>query len=464
MQTTLPYRHFFILTIVVTTILVSACTTTRKPDLERLYAPDREALQQPPVVLVHGVFGARLRNSDSGEEYWPGKLLDILFGQYRDLALNIDPQTLNPASSALEAYALTDQIAGRDFYQAILTTLQEAGHYQAGSPGLPADDGAPRYYVFVYDWRQDAVSNVRKLDSLIRQIQQDYGDPELTVDLIAHSMGGLLARYYLRYGTDDVLNSNDFPLNYSGAANVRRVLLLGTPNLGSVVALQNMLQGFRVGLRRIPPEVLATLPGAYQLLPHPLNNWLITSDGSPLERDLFDIDIWRRFEWSIFNPAIRERIRRRFDNHTQAETYLSLLEDYMHKHLERGRRFVWSLTVREAKSPVELIVFGGDCTLTPARLVVEEYQGESRLRLWPDQIRNPKAGVDYDRLMLEPGDGSVTKASLLARTHLDPRVPRHHYTYFPLDYTVLSCEQHDRLTSNIHFQNNLLHVLLSPAP
>ena len=63
--------------------------------------------------------------------------------------------------------------------------------------------------------------------------------------------------------------------------------------------------------------------------------------------------------------------------------------------------------------------------------------------------------------MLEPGDGTVTKASLLARESLDPTVPRHEYSHFPLDYAFFLCERHDRLTGNPSFQDNLLHALLS---
>ena len=110
---------------------------------------------------------------------------------------------------------------------------------------------------------------------------------------------------------------------------------------------------------------------------------------------------------------------------------------------------------------VRYVVFGGDCDLTPARFVVEELDGESHLRLWPDDIRRPVPGVDYGRLMLEPGDGVVTKASLLAREALDPAVPRHEYSFFPMNFAFFLCESHDALTGNINFQDNLLHALLS---
>lgn len=138
-----------------------------------------------------------------------------------------------------------------------------------------------------------------------------------------------------------------------------------------------------------------------------------------------------------------------------------MLERYFEKHLERARRFVWSLTVPIPAADYLLIVLGGDCALTPARLVVEEVEGVSEIRLWPYELRNPQAGVDYGRLMLEPGDGVVTRASLLAREALDPSVSRHRYVNFPLGYSMFICERHDKLTSNSTFQNNLLHALLS---
>ena len=92
---------------------------------------------------------------------------------------------------------------------------------------------------------------------------------------------------------------------------------------------------------------------------------------------------------------------------------------------------------------------------------MEEIDGESVVRLWPKNVTVRVPGVDYDELMLEPGDGTVTKASLLARNSLDPTVPRHEYSFFPLDYAFFLCERHDQLIGNINFQDNLLQALLS---
>jgi len=125
-------------------------------------------------------------------------------------------------------------------------------------------------YTFTYDWRQDMVRSVQKLDELIEQIRRDHGNPELRVDVIAHSMGGLIVRYYERYGTADVLDGNVFPVTGTGAQKLRRLVLLGTPNQGSVSAIHSFLNGYRVALSRLVTEGVATMPGMYQFFPHPL--------------------------------------------------------------------------------------------------------------------------------------------------------------------------------------------------
>ena len=447
-------------TLVLLSLLLQSCSHAVKPDLKRLYEQNRK-VQQPPVVLIHGMMGSRLTDSNTGKEAWVGSLSSLLFSNYENIALEIDSDSLLPKKSSLETSGLLDTVVGKDFYAGITDTLRSAGGYQYADVGVSQPVDARNYYVFTYDWRQDNVQTVRKLSKFIEQIRLDYADPDLKVDLVAHSMGGLISRYYLRYGEQDTLDDNDFDVSLHGAQRVRRIILLGTPNLGSVSALHSFISGVKVGARTIPTETVATMPSAYQLFPHALNDWIVTPSGKPLDRDLFDVNIWKRFEWSIFDPVVRARVLEKFETEADGLAYLDLLERYFEKHLERARRFVWSLTVPLPTQPYELIVLGGDCELTPARIIVEEVNGVSEVRLWPKEIKYPVAGSDYDRIMLEPGDGTVTKASLLARETLDPSVPRHEWVSFPLDYPIFLCESHTALTGNITFQDALLHTLLS---
>ncbi len=444
-------------------LALTACASPwRKPDLRRLYLTSQNAVDQPPVILIPGIMGSRLFDA-TGHERWVGSLGKTYFSDYRDLALTIDPETLQPTTD-FQAIGLTDEVSGRDYYASIVRVLVDAGGYQIGTPGTPAVSGRRYLYQFAYDWRLDNVESARRLDALIEQIRIDHARPDLKVDIVAHSMGGLIARYYLRYGTSDVLDGNDFPLNYHGGSRVRRIALLGTPNLGSVGSLHAFIVGRRVALGRVAPEVLATFPSMYQLFPHPLHDWIVSAEGKVLSRDLFDVELWRRFEWSIFDPRRRARVLAEHPDPSEGARHLETLERYFGKHIERGRRFVWSLTVPIDRAPWSLMTFGGDCDLTPARVLVEDIDGESRVRLDPRDIDNPLPGVDYDWLMLEPGDGTVTKASLLARDTLDPFVPRHRYIAFPVAGSMFLCERHDRLSANISFQDNLLQFLLNRDP
>ncbi len=459
---TMPHKHSTTVIALLFIFTLSACQSSR-PDLARLYRSNNHSLaEQPPVILIHGIMGSKLRDINSLEELWFGNLLQLLFSNFASIKLSINADSLEPVQNQLEAYEIADQAAGTDFYRAIIDTLQNFAGYQVSQPGQPQPGPKRRLYVFTYDWRQDNHISAIKLSRFIKQIQQDHNRPDLKFDIIAHSMGGLVTRYYLRYGETDVLNNNDFPMNQDGAKNIRKVILLGTPNLGSVGSVKSFIKGLKVGLRTIPTEVLVTMPSVYQLFPHSINNWIINTQGQALDHDVFDVATWRQFQWSIFDPKVRKRVIKAHDTKAQGEQYLATLEAYFEKHIERARRFVWSLTIPVDNPSYSLVVMGGDCELTPARLLLEnDKNNQPILRLRPGDISSPQPGIDYEALMLEPGDGTVTKASLLAREALDPTIPRHKYSYFPIDYPYFLCEPHSTLTSNINFQDNLLNILLS---
>ena len=428
-----------------------------QPELSRLYKTAESSELQTPVILVHGAFGSRLCHAGTGVEVWPGSLSNLLLGNYQALALPLPgfPQLDGPDD--LIPCGITNTVAGRDFYGAIEATLTGAGGYQLTTPGTPITGLQRRYYLFTYDWRQDNSRNAARLDRLVDQIREDHRNTALQVDIVAHSMGGLITRYWLRYGSADVLGGNDFPITNTGAGKARRVILVGTPNLGSTSALQQILTGADFGINTIDPEILLSFPSGYQLMPHPIVDSVLGNNGEPLARDIYDVDIWRALEWGPFDPSLRARLQ----SSGWSDAQLAALEVYVGIQLERARRFVWSLTIKNPLPNHELIVFGGDCMPTPARILIEDIDDESYVRLWPDEIARPARHLDYQALMLEPGDGAVTKASLLASTTLDPSIARHRYSDFPLDYAVMFCGDHSELPGNITFQDNLLHILLS---
>jgi pimeloyl-ACP methyl ester carboxylesterase len=440
-------------------VLLVACATHRAPDLARLYPAGSQSAARVPVILVPGLLGSRLARRDSGLELWPGSTRKLLTSGYLELAMRIDPGTLEPLDDGIVASGLFDAAVGKDFYRRIVEALREVGGYQLSRAGEAINDRKARLYVFTYDWRQDNVITAGKLDELIEQIRRDHGNPDLRVDVIAHSMGGLITRYYARYGTADVLDGNIFPVTGAGMSKLRRIVLLGTPNQGTVTAVHKFLHGYRVGISRLPTEGVATMPALFQLFPHPLVDWVVSVDGWPLDLDLFDARLWRQFGWSIFDRRVQRRMRRQKSFWPEPAVF----ERWFEKRLERARRFVWSLMVPTGHVQIsEPLLFGGDCVPTPRRLVIEPVDGELLARLRPEQILRPVPGLDYEALMYEPGDGSVTKSSLLARQQLDPSIPPHEYSSAEVERAFFVCEQHESLTSNINFLDNLMHYLLSP--
>ena len=418
-------------------------------------------LDRVPVILIPGLLGSRLARADNGVELWPGSTRKLLTSDYEELALRIDPETLEPIDDGLVPSGIFEGAAGKDFYRRIMQELRDAGGYRLAYPGQRADEEKARLYVFTYDWRQDNVRTVQKLDELIEQIRRDYGDPSLRVDVIAHSMGGLVVQYFERYGTVDVLGGNSFPVTGLGIAKLRRIVLLGTPNQGTVTAVHKFLNGYGVGFSGLPTEGVATMPSTFQLFPHPLVDWVVNINGQPLNFDIFDVEFWRRYEWSIFD----HRIQRRMDRHRDIWPQQDVFERWFQKRLERGRRFAWSLMVPAGEVPlIKPLLLGADCVPTPRRLVFENVEGESIARLRPEQILAPRPGVDYESLMFAPGDGSVTLSSLLSRQDMGSAVPRKEQASPEIGRELIVCARHDALTSDEELLHALIEYLLAPDP
>ena len=406
------------------------------------YPSDRD---YRPVVLLHGAYGARLREKGSRREIWPGPPTNFVYSRFTALALAIDSPSLHPSTDGVEAYALVDGYGGVHSIRPIEKFLEDSAGYVAGVPGENSRPGERRYYTFIYDWRRDLVELAADLDGYIDQIRRDYSDPDLKVDIVAYSSGGLLVRYFLLYGSRDVLDSEIFRPNHQGAAKTRRVVLVGVPNTGSTTALHMFVNGRRFGGAIIKSDIFATMPAAYQVLPHPDREWIVTLDGQTKNRDLYSTQTWREFKWSIYDPKVRKRIRRRLDPGIDGERYLQRFEQYFAHHLKRAQRFHRAISVGGPHSSVDYAIFGGDCKPTSARYLLQRVRGRVKMRRLPSQIDDRIPRVDYAGLLLEPGDGRVTQSSLLAVDVPQPRM-------MPAARTSLACVKHKHLTTSPAFQ------------
>lgn len=112
-----------------------------------------------------------------------------------------------------------------------------------------------------YDWRLSNRFNARRLKSIVEPVLERWrgqGGPFQDAGLVflCHSMGGLVARWYIE--------------REGGAAHTRKLITLGTPHRGALSALASLLNGVRKGIGPLALDLTAfarSLPSLYQLLP-----------------------------------------------------------------------------------------------------------------------------------------------------------------------------------------------------
>lgn len=440
----------------------AGCTPTH-PDLVRLYENAADDPAQPPVIVIHGLAGSTLVDARTGKQVFPGSLGTLTFSDYRHLA---QLSTEQREGEGIVPGDLMYDVAGVDFYGELLRTLETVGRFKRSQPGQPVAGDHRRYYVLLYDWRKDNMLAVRKLHELIEQIRLDYRQPELRVDIIAHSNGGVISNYYLRYGPQDVLAETRFVPWTEGDRRVRRVIMLGTPTLGAVTSLERLAYGTRLALRTVSVEVMTTFATPFQALPHPLVKAILDVEGKPLDLDIYDPDLWRRHAWGVYSPEVMDRVRGSMGGAAEGQQALDNLQAVFVHNLKRAEQLQWALSEPFPATGVKLAAFGGDCEATPGRAVLVEDAKGSRLAFRPGQVtanrdrpRTRRHAIDYERLMIEPGDGLVPRSSQVAAQPLAGQGRA--FNPLPLSGSFFLCESHGRLTHNQYFQNNLLNFLLS---
>jgi pimeloyl-ACP methyl ester carboxylesterase len=160
-----------------------------------------------------------------------------------------------------------------------------------------------------YDWRQDIYLAVKALG---KKIDELHAEGVTSIAIVAHSFGGILVSYYLRYGTQDFATARE---NWAGAAHVRAVVLAGVPFRGSMTAFRNIHLGTSLGLAKTPLNVLSlsTFPAMYQLMPNPNLGVFLNGDKQAITDDVYDADLWIKKGWALaknpetYTPEIRAR-------------------------------------------------------------------------------------------------------------------------------------------------------------
>jgi len=202
-----------------------------------------------PVILIPGITATYL-NRDYGDksEIWPdvGRLLFSPDDSFlNDLVLNIDG-TQNPEYPIVPGDIIRKMVTVHVFDR-LIEELTNVGYIEGTD-----------LFVFPYDWRLSTESTAVLLKDKIDEILSDTNQEK--VDIVAHSMGGLVVKKYIKD---------------NGEEKIDQLIFLGTPQLGAPKAFKVLMYGDNMGykflfmnLNKIRSKFMSqNMPSAYELLP-----------------------------------------------------------------------------------------------------------------------------------------------------------------------------------------------------
>ncbi|MEM7050368.1 MAG: hypothetical protein AAF604_11950 [Acidobacteriota bacterium] len=439
-----------------------------KPDLAAIYGRTarHDSPQRNPVIVIPGMTGSRLEDTATGRTVWGTFGGDWASGRRPDgqllaalpMAYGVPFDELR---DDVEAVGVLDHLEVRLFglpiqlkaYFHILESLGVGGYRDEATA---VDYGANHFtcFQFPYDWRRDNVENARRLEAFIEdkrayvqgEIERRYGiaDYDVRFDLVAHSMGAVLARYFLRYGGGDLATDGTLPeVTWAGSRYVERAVLVAPPNGGTVEAVRQLIEGKKFGplVPRYRAAVLGTFPSGYQLLPRSRFGAVLEGDG-PIA-DLFDPELWVARGWGLADPAEADVLAAILPAIEDPDERRRIALDHQRRSLERARAFTAALD-RPARPPaaLELYLITGDAVPTSRTVRV-------------DSERRRVVDVAFG-----PGDGKVLRSSALMDEREGGRWSPTLVSPVQWEDTLFLFNSHLRITRDPSFTNNLLFWLL----
>jgi hypothetical protein len=148
----------------------------------------------------------------------------------------------------------------------------------------------------------------------------------------------------------------------------------------------------------------------FEDLPVYSGDLFIDESGQPLAVDLFDLESWRRYGWSIFSPRVARRIER--SGRTDLFADAAEREAYLSRALDRARRFHRQLR-RDVTGfdGVRYYMIQDVDNETPARAVLTRHGDGWRTRFLGDRWLRRRSQLG--RRLVELGDGHATLDSQL---------------------------------------------------
>ena len=432
---------------------------------------DYEGIARNPVIIVHGFLGSKLVDPKTRKNIWGDfKLSDDATAfppeKSRMLAVPMTPGlTVQKLKSSAVVRGLMEDATARVFgmnislssYSSLIKILTDAGYCVENKP-LQKGKTIKNLFLFFYDWRRDLPYNSALLDKFIakkkaymqRQYEKRYGikNYDVQFDVIAHSMGGLLSRYYLRFGAADLPANGSIPKpTWAGSKNIDKLLIVGTPNGGYLDTILEMTRGMRIdsAAPMVPPAILGTWATYYQMMP-PTSTRSVIYKGDPTKKgvDVFDPKVWIKLKWGLADPKHDKTLKVLLPKVKKASERRKIALEHLTKCLKRAKQFTETMRVNASPpDDVKLFLFLGDAVQTNRRATVDRKTGKLHV---------------FDK---DPGDGKVLVASATwdERMGLLKWVP---YMICPIDWTAVYRlpAAHMGITRMEFFADNMTWCLL----
>ena len=455
----------FFLVLLCLTVAGSYAQTTPKP-AEAAPKPSPitpKSTGKTPVIIIPGLTGSELVNTRTGEEVW----FKASRAHDDDLRLPISPNLARNRDNLvprdiIRSVKFFKFLPETEIYERLIDALETRGGYKEGKWANPPKDGyQDTFYVFPYDWRRDNVENARLLVRQIDALRRRLGKPNLKFNVVAHSMGGLIARYAAMYGNADLPMGTPKP-TWAGAKYFDKIFLLGTPNEGTVSAVNALLNGFSyIGgglnlpfIQNISRFDVFTIPSIYQLLPHQGSLKAYDENLQPVAIDLYNPAEWEKYNWAIWQD---DAFVKKFSPAEQR-----VAKAYFTAALGRAKKFQEALDANsETKIPVSFYLMGADCKETEGGLLLLRNAKKDR---WETHFkadsftRSDGAKVDATQLktlLFAMGDGVVAKQSL----SFENASAGGKKNILPVVDSLYQCEGHSKLITNPEIQDKLLTIL-----
>ena len=204
-----------------------------------------------PVIIVPGIMGSRL-NRVSGDqgEVWPngGSMFLSRTDDYLD-ELILDESGYEQDGQDISPTAVIDSVLLHTAYGDLVNNFFDQG-YVLGTT----------LFTIPYDWRLDLSGEVDRLTTAVQDAISNSQSGK--VNIIAHSMGGLLVKEYLN--------------NLPDTSFVNKLVIAGVPQLGAPKAFKAIMYGDNMGFDLFGADILnpeririisRDMPGVYELLP-----------------------------------------------------------------------------------------------------------------------------------------------------------------------------------------------------